>query len=127
MKKPSVLHLWSKFCFKNRQTLTSNYLLSYFLTLGKKNLDSRGACHLALLKAQVSLRGKFSVQIMDSQFLKCTHTCTEFYSSQTAKRKISAAVLSVNMYECFMNTKYLCACLKRYHANLSLKQGYRSL
>ena len=23
-----------------------------------------------------------------------------------------------------MNTKYLCACFKRYHANLSLKQGY---
>ena len=23
-----------------------------------------------------------------------------------------------------MNTKYYCVCLKRYHANLSLKQGY---
>ena len=23
-----------------------------------------------------------------------------------------------------MNTKYLCACLKRYHANMCLKQGY---
>ena len=24
-----------------------------------------------------------------------------------------------------MSTKYLCACLKRYHANLSLKQGHK--
>ena len=33
---------------------------------------------------------------------------------------MSDTVLSLNMYECFMNTKYLCSCLKRYHTNLSL-------
>ena len=38
---------------------------------------------------------------------------------------MSDAALSVNMCECFMNTKHLCACLKRYHVNFSLKQGYK--
>ena len=41
-----------------------------------------------------------------------------------SKRSLSDTVLSLDMYECFMTAKYLCACLKRYHANLSLKQGY---
>ena len=50
--------------------------------------------------------------------------CKAGPSLQSLQGSLSDAVLSVNMCECFMNTKYLCACLKRYHANLSLKQGY---
>ena len=76
--------------------------------------------YLALLKAQISLQlGKVSVQIMEFQFLQCTRTHTDY----TAK-SLSDTVLSLDMHGCFMTTKYLCACLKRYHANLSLKQGY---
>ena len=55
---------------------------------------------------------------MEFQFLECTHT--DFYSSI----QLSDKVISLNMYECFMNTKFLCVCLKRYHANLSIKEGY---
>ena len=44
-------------------------------------------------------------------------------SLQSLQGSLSDAVLSLNMYGCFMNTKYLCVCLKRYHANLSRKQG----
>ena len=36
---------------------------------------------------------------------------------------VQLRVLSLDMYECFMTTKYLCACLKRYHGNLIIKQG----
>ena len=42
-------------------------------------------------------------------------------SLQSLQGSLPAKVLYRNMYECFMNTKYLCACLKRYHAHLSLK------
>ena len=36
--------------------------------------------------------------------------------------RLSDAVLSLNMYGCFMNAKYLCVCLKRY-ANLSVSKA----
>ena len=49
--------------------------------------------------------------------------CKTELSLQSLQGSLSDTVLSLNMYECFMNTKYLCICLKRYHANLSLKQG----
>ena len=49
--------------------------------------------------------------------------CKAELSLQSLQGSQSDTVLSLNMYECFMNTKYLCACLKRYHTNLSLKQG----
>ena len=32
--------------------------------------------------------------------------------------------ISHNIYECFMDTKYLCACLQKIWYNLSLTQGY---
>ena len=44
-------------------------------------------------------------------------------SLQSLQGSLSDALLSHNMYEYFMNTKYLCACLKIYHANLTLKQA----
>ena len=37
---------------------------------------------------------------------------------------VSDKYISPNMYECCMNTKYLCARLKRYHTNWNLKQGW---
>ena len=80
---------------------------------------------LVLLKAQVSLQlGKvFSSDNGVSVSVMCS--CMDLLIKQhTAKRTLSDKLLFNNMYECFMNTKYLCACLKRYHANLSLKQGY---
>ena len=49
--------------------------------------------------------------------------CKAEPSLQSLKGSLSDTVLSLNMYECFMNTKSQCACLKRYHANLSLKEG----
>ena len=49
--------------------------------------------------------------------------CKAELSLQSLQGSLSDAVLSLNMYGCFMNTKYLCVCLKRYHANLSRKQG----
>ena len=49
--------------------------------------------------------------------------CKAELSLQSLQSSLSDAVLSVNMYECFMNTKYLCACLIRYYVNLSLKKG----
>ena len=71
-----------------------------------------------------AVRKKISVQIMGFQFLSCTHTCIDFYSS-IQLRLSDLVFLSLNMYECFMNTKCLCSCLKRYYADLSLKQGYK--
>ena len=49
--------------------------------------------------------------------------CKAEPSLQSLQGCLFDKILSHNMYQCFMNTKYLCACLKRYHANLSLKQG----
>ena len=49
--------------------------------------------------------------------------CKAELSLRSLQGSLSDTVLFLNMYECFMNTKYLSACLKRYHANLSLTQG----
>ena len=38
------------------------------------------------------------------------------------RQGLSDKLMSPNMYECFMNTEYLCACLKKITTNLSLKQ-----
>ena len=70
---------------------------------------------LALLKAQVSLQ----LRKVFSFYNVLTHVLT----FKAAYSSLSDTVLSLNVYECFMNTKYLCACLKIYNANLSLKQG----
>ena len=63
---------------------------------------------LALLKAQVSLQiGKiFSSDNGVSVYIM--HSYMYSLSEQHPDK-----LLSHNMYECFMNTKYLCACLKK--------------
>ena len=50
--------------------------------------------------------------------------CKAEPSLQSLQGFLSDKLISHNMYECFMNTGYLCACLKRYHANLNLKQDH---
>ena len=72
--------------------------------------------HIALLKAQVSLQlGKISssdnevlVYVMYSYMYWLLHLHTA-----KAEMSLSNKLISPNMYECFMNTEYLCACLKR--------------
>ena len=49
--------------------------------------------------------------------------CKAELSLQCLQGSLSDTVLSLNIYGCFMNAKYLCACLKRYYIYLSLKQG----
>ena len=80
---------------------------------------------VGLLKAQGSLQlGKiFSPDNGSFSFYnELIHVLT-FTAAYSQEKALSDTVLSLNMYEYFMNTKYLCACFKRYHANLTLQQG----
>ena len=76
--------------------------------------------HMALVNWSL---GEFSLPV-NHLVLMVIGDCKAELSLQSLQGSLSDTVLSLNMYECFMNTKYLCACLKRYHENLSLKQGY---
>ena len=76
---------------------------------------------LALLKAQVSLSfGILSVKIKKATVCIMHSYMCWLLHQYTAN---TAGLISPNMYECFMKTKCLFTCLKRYGTNLSLKQG----
>ena len=83
--------------------------------------------YIALLKALVSLQmgkmfssdNKVSVDIMYS-----IHVLA-FTLAYSYDYLIS--LTSLNLYECFMNTGYLCAGLKKISYNLSLKKGHCGL
>ena len=44
--------------------------------------------------------------------------CKAELSLQSLQGSLSDKLISHNMYECFMNTKYLCACLKKISCKL---------
>ena len=78
-----------------------------------------------MLKAQVSLKlGKiFSTDNQVSAYVMYSYI---YWLLHLHKAKaVSDKLIFPTMYECFINTEYICACLKKDVAQiLSLKQGY---
>ena len=122
------------FCFDNIRPQKIGTKFDYFTLLSKGTcsdvafLTLNKMCTFALIS---NLTKVSSISVIKGNIQKnCSvcilyffNTCTGFYTSIWLRQRLSVELVSPNMYGCFMNTKYLCTCLKTYGINLSLKQG----
>ena len=106
---------------KSGETEVCGVLLQYFkikYANWEKNNRQKSVGFPAIFKKK-TLGNELWVQVVGHELLWSRDARIPLFCGMS----LSDTVLFLNMYECFMNTKYLCACLKRYHVNLSLKQG----
>ena len=69
--------------------------------------------YVALLKVQVSLQLGITSNNEVSVYIMHSHLYWLLYPHTAKADTLSGELISHNMYECFMNTKYLCPCLQK--------------